>query len=123
VEYLSAYMTCLYEVKNNIDTILYRRLFHSRLQRRVAGIIPVHPCIHNAGSYGIKANAIFCALDCEILGRWIQPTPRNHRNRPIYAIDWSIGKCRSDAHNAFRFLFQHLFHRALSDVEESEQIS
>ena len=68
VEYLSAHMTCLCQVKNGIDNILHRRLFHSRLQRRVVGIIAVHWCIHNAGGYGIKANAIFCILDCEILG-------------------------------------------------------
>ena len=41
---------------------------------------------------------------------------------PIFAGDWPIGKRRSDAHNASRFLFKHLFHSALSDVEESEQI-
>ena len=68
MEYLSAHMTCLCQVKNGIDNILYRRLFHSRLQRRVVGIIAVHWCIHNAGGHGIKADAIFCILDCEILG-------------------------------------------------------
>jgi hypothetical protein len=69
VENLSAHMTGLCQVKNGIDNILHRRLFHSRLQRRVFGIIPVHLCIHNAGGYSIKANAIFCILDCEILRR------------------------------------------------------
>jgi hypothetical protein len=28
-------MTCLCQVKNGIDNILYHRLFHNRLQRRV----------------------------------------------------------------------------------------
>src|SRR5208282_2683065 len=127
VENLSVYMTCLYQVKNGIDNILYRRLFHSRLrcrlQRRVTGIIAVHWRIHNAGGHGIKADAVFRILYCEILSRRIQTTLRNHRNRSILAGDWTIGKRRSDGHDASRFLFQHLFHSALSDVEESEQIN
>jgi hypothetical protein len=52
-------MICLYQVKNGIDNILHPRLFYSRLQRRVVGIIAMHWCIHNAWGYGIKANAIF----------------------------------------------------------------
>src|ERR1700729_1055975 len=123
VEYLSAHMICLCQVKNGIDNILYCRSFPSRLRRRVAGIIGVHRCIHFAGSYGIKADAVFRILDCKILGRRIQPTLRDHRNGAIYTSDRPIGKRRSDTHNASRFLFQHLFHGALSDVEESEQIN
>ena len=68
VEDLSAHMTCLRQVKNGVDNIPYRRLFHSRLQRGVVGIIAVHWCIHNAGGDGIKADTIFCILDCKILG-------------------------------------------------------
>jgi len=34
MEYLSAHMTCFYQVKNGIDNILYCRPFDSRLQRR-----------------------------------------------------------------------------------------
>jgi hypothetical protein len=67
--------------------------------------------------------AVFCILDREILGCGIQSTLRNHRDRAIYAGDRPIGKCRGDAHNAPRFLFQHLFHSALSDIEESEQVN
>src|SRR5580658_196336 len=123
MEYLSAHMGRLCQVKHRIDDILDRGLFHSRLKSRVAGIILVHRRIHFAGGYGIKANAVFCILNCQILCCCIQATLRNHRNRAIYARNWPIGKRRSDAHNASRFLFQHLFHGALSDVEESKQIS
>ena len=69
MEDLSTHMTCLYQVKNGIDNIIYRRLFHSGLHRRVVGIIAVHCCIHNSGGHSVKANAVFCILDCEILGR------------------------------------------------------
>ena len=68
MEYLSAHMTCLCQVQNGIDNILYRRLSHSGLQRRIIGIILVHCCIHNAGGHGIEADAVFCILYCEILG-------------------------------------------------------
>jgi len=40
----------------------------------------------------------------------------------FYAGDWLIYKRRCDAHNVPRFLFQHLFHRELGDVEESQQV-
>jgi len=36
----------------------------------------------------------------------------------IFAGDWPIGKRRSDADNASRFLLEHLFHGALSDVKK-----
>ena len=116
-------MACLCQVKHRIDDILDRRPLHSRLQRRVGGIILVHRCIHFAGGYGIKTNAVFCKLDCEILRNGIQATLRNHRNGAIHARNWPISKRRSDAHHAPRFLFQHLFYGTLSDVEESKQIS
>jgi len=35
-------MTCLRQVENGIDNIIYRRFFHSWLQGRVVGIIAVH---------------------------------------------------------------------------------
>src|ERR1700727_209683 len=59
VENLSAHMTGLHKIKNSIDNIFYRSLFNYGL-RRVVGITPMHRCIHNAGGYGIEANAIVC---------------------------------------------------------------
>lgn len=38
------------------------------------------------------------------------------------AGDWLIGERRRDGQNVSRFLFQHLFHRELGDVEESQQV-
>ncbi len=40
----------------------------------------------------------------------------------MYAGDWLIGERRRDGHNVSRFLFQHLLHCELSDVEESQQV-
>src|SRR3984957_2294703 len=122
VENLSAHMTGLHQVKDRIGNVLYRRLLHGRLWRRVAWHVSVHLRVHDARGYGIEANAIFCILDCEILSRRIQPTLRDHRNRAVFAGDWPIGKRSSDGNDASRLLFQHLFNSALSDVEESEKI-
>jgi hypothetical protein len=47
-------MACLCQVKNGIDNILYRRLFHTWLQRRGVGIIAVHWSIHFAGATTLK---------------------------------------------------------------------
>ena len=79
-------------------------------------------CIHNAGGYGVEADTFFCVLDCKTPDYSIQAPLRNHRNRGIHAGDWLISKRRRDAHNVPRFLFQHLFHSELSDVEESQQV-
>jgi hypothetical protein len=87
-----------------------------------SGIVRVHWCAYNARSHAIEANAILRVLDREILDCRIQASLRNHRNGAIGAGDWPISKRGSDAHDAPRFLLQHLFYSALSHVEESEQI-
>ena len=78
--------------------------------------------VNDAGGYGVEADAFFCVLDCETPDHCVQAPLRNHRNRGIYAGDWLIYKRRRDAHNVPRFLFQHLLHRELGDVEESQQV-
>jgi hypothetical protein len=82
----------------------------------------VHWCVHDARGYGVKADTLFCVLDCETPDHRVQAPLCNHRNRAVYAGDWLIGKRRSDAHNASRSPFQHLFHSELSDVEESQEV-
>ena len=66
-------MICLHQVKHRIDDVLDRRSFIASSQRRVGGIILVHRCIDFAGGYGIKANAVFCILDCQILVAEFKP--------------------------------------------------
>jgi hypothetical protein len=64
-------MTGLYQVKNRIDNILYRRLFHSRLQRRVVRIIPVHQFIHNVSRF--RAPYFRCSLKRSWMLRSVTP--------------------------------------------------
>ena len=61
-------------------------------------------------------------FDCKVLSCCIQATLRHHRNRAAFAGNGPISKRRGDAYNAPRFLFYHLSHSALSEVEESKQI-
>src|SRR5579862_2958730 len=122
MEYLSAYMAGVHQVKYGIGNIFYCRLLYNRLCGGFVWVVGVHWCIHNARSYGIEADPILCILDREVLGRRIQAALRNHRDRAVSASDWPICKRRSDGHNTSGLLFQHLFHGTLSDVEESKQI-
>jgi hypothetical protein len=93
MEYFSAHMTCLGQVKNGLDNIVYRRLFHSRLQRRVVGIIGVHCCIDSAGGYGIKTDAIFCILD-SATSRFVDRSPQQLAGEPV--IDTELSRTRAD---------------------------
>ena len=82
----------------------------------------MHWCAYNAGSHAVESNAILRVLDREILDCRIQASLRNHRNGAIGAGDWPVSKRGSNAHDTTRLLLQHLSHRVLSHVEESEQI-
>jgi hypothetical protein len=82
----------------------------------------VHWSVHDARGYGVEADSFFGIFDCKTPGHRIQAPLRNHRNRAIYASDRLIGTRRGHAHNAPGFLFQHLLHSKLSDVEESQQV-
>ena len=85
VEDLSGYLTCLCQVENSIDNVFYGHDSSHWLQslKKVLGIVLVHWCVHNAGSYGVEADPFFCILDCETPGHRIQASFRNHRNRAI----------------------------------------
>src|SRR5579862_9358371 len=50
VQNLSINVAGMYEVKNSVDNVFDRSLFHFRLHPCVVGVIAVHGCIHHAGS-------------------------------------------------------------------------
>ena len=89
---------------------------------RFRRIVRVHWCVHNAGSHAVESNAILRVLDRGILDCRIQTSLRDHRNGAIGAGDRPVSKRGSNVHDTTRPLLQHLSHRLLSHVEESEQI-
>ena len=67
VEYLSGYLSCVCQVENSLDNVLYLHDFPHRLKclKKVLGIILVQWCVDGAGSHRVEADAFLCVLDCE----------------------------------------------------------
>jgi len=124
VENLSRHLGCVRQVENRVDDVLYYDDFAHGLEgpKMLLWIILVQWCVHDAGGYGVEADAFFCVLDGETAGHCIQAALRHHRNGGLFAGKRLIDQRRGYGHNISRFLFQHLFDSELSDVEEAQQV-
>src|SRR6266478_3051270 len=74
------------------------------------------------GATALNLIPSLCVLNRQAFDHRVQSSLGDHRDRRVHARDRLIGERRGDTHHSAGSLFEHLLHRELRDVQETQEI-